>query len=262
MTLARFSAAVVLGWTLLVAGAFAAPDTGWRLVKERNGISVYSRHTDQSRIKTFRAVMRMPVRDEYAMLAMFDHYDGYPQWQYMISSAREARRSGPDLRIIHMTTDLPWPVADRDFVAEFRVLQKLTRAEESITFQFKARPDQLPVQDGYVRVRELTGYLKAKRLAADEMEISYEAHFDPAGYIPAWIINVIAADMPYFTLLKAREYIQRPEVAGTYSPYAELRGNRPAGRQPARSFVYGYPPALEYEVLPVSEMNPGAAPTP
>lgn len=237
-------------------------DPEWRLVSDRNGVQVFVRHNDQSRLKTFRGVTRLRLADEYALAAVLNDYASHPKWLYMIDSSRELRRDSPLRRYLHVTTDLPWPLSDRDTVIQVDVRQRITPQEESIIIQMRNRPGLMPLNDNYVRIPELHGLFKFRRLGNDMIEATYEVVLDPGGYVPGWAVNMLARDIPYFTLDRLRRFVQRPEYQGHFLDYLEVRGKRPAELMPPRSFLYGFPPDQPYEDFPASRINELRRPPP
>jgi hypothetical protein len=249
---------------LLLGAAFAADgpldtrlDPDWKLVSDRNGVQVFVRHTDTSRLKTFRGVTRFVLPDEYALAAVLNDYPSHPKWLYMIDSSTELRRDTPLRRYMHVTTNLPWPLDDRDTVIEVNVRQRLTPGEESINISMENRPGLLPEREGYVRIPELKGLFKFRRLNnAGLTEATYEVVLDPGGYVPGWIVNILARDIPYFTLDRLRRFVLRPEYQNKFYDYLELRGNkRPAELMPPRSYLYGFAPEQPFDDVPAARIN-------
>lgn len=214
----------------------------WKLVSDRKGIQVYMRHNDDSRLKTFRGVTRMTLKDEYAMVALLNDYDAFPKWLHFIDGAEEFRRNGPLQRYLRFTTSLPWPLKDREAVLRADVVQKLNGVEDSVMVHMTNAPDLLPPNDSYVRFPELRGVFGARRLGNQEVEVIYEIVLDPGGYIPAWLANILLRDAPYFTLQRMRRIILRPEYQNKYFDYIDLKGpGRPEDADPDAD---RYKPAL------------------
>lgn len=236
------------------ASKLAPPD--WELVNQRDDIKVYVRHGQLSKLKTFKGVVRMKIADEYALATLLNDYDNYPLWLRRFDGAREVRRNSPLHRFMHLTTDLPWPVADRDMGVELNVRQSITPREETIVIDIRSKDDLLPPQKGYVRVKQINGTLSFRRLENNEFEVTFEALFDPAGRIPLWMVNIMAADIPYSTLSQLRRFMAKPDYPAQFIDYLELRGaTRPANLPPARSYLYENPPAEPIPALTLEQVN-------
>ncbi|WP_211315731.1 START domain-containing protein [Isoalcanivorax indicus] len=204
-------------------------DDSWRLVSDRNDIQVYMRHRDDSRLKTFRGVTRMTLRDQYAMVAVLEDYASYPRWLHFVDGAEEFDRQSPLLRYLRFTTHLPWPLANREAVLQADVVQAPGGPEGGVAIHLRNRPELLPPTDRYVRFPEMDGLLAVEFLGGDEIELTYQLIMDAGGYIPAWLSNILLRDAPYFTLDRLRRIVLRPEYQGQYYDYLDLRGpGRPA----------------------------------
>ena len=232
-------------------------DPAWKLITDRNGIDVYMRHRDESRLKTFRGVGRIKLSDEYALAALLEDYDSYPRWLHFVDSAKEFQREGPLLRRLRFTTQLPWPLNDREAVLEARVEQTVSPELEAITVYLDNRPNLLPPNENYVRFPEMEGIFQITRLANDDAEVVYQLVLDPGGYIPTWLANVLLRDAPYFTLERLRRIITLAEYQNQFFGYIELRGpGRPDNLKTPRSYIYGNPPAQPLINMSEKEANP------
>ncbi|KGD66247.1 hypothetical protein Y5S_00719 [Alcanivorax nanhaiticus] len=225
---------------LLLSPAFADEnDTDWKLVSDRNEIQVYMKHRDESRLKTFRGVTRFELKDEFALAAVLNDYGSYPKWLHFVDSAEEFDRRGPLDRSLRFTTQLPWPLADREAVLQADVQQKVTTEEESVMIELINQPDALPPNNDYIRFPEMWGKLGFRRLGDDQVEMTYELILDPGGYIPAWIANILLRDAPYFTLERLRRIILKPEYQNQYYDYLDLL--RGPGRPDSTTNIAGQP---------------------
>nr|MCS5564183.1 hypothetical protein [Oleiphilaceae bacterium] len=178
----------------------------------------------ESRLKTFRGVTRFTLSDEYSLVALLNDYPSYPKWLHFVDSAEEFNRVSPLDRSLRFTTQLPWPLADREAVLRAKVTQTLTEDEESVMVDLINRPDALPPNNEYIRFPEMTGKLGFVRLGNQRVEMTYELILDPGGYIPAWIANILLRDAPYFTLERLRRIVSKPEYQNHYYDYLDLRG--------------------------------------
>ena len=205
---------LVLLAALLAAGRLPAQAGAWQLVSDRNGIQVYMQHGDRTPLKTFRGVTRFLLND----------YQAYPDWLHFVDSARELGRSNEQVRQLHFTTLLPWPLADREAVLQTRVIQGGDPASQEVVVDLSNQPDLLPPNPDYVRFPHMEGMLRFRRAAPGEVEVVYQLEMNPGGYIPAWLANILLRDAPYFTLERLRRVVHRAEYQGHYYDWLELRG--------------------------------------
>ncbi len=185
-----------------LAGA-DTPATGWQLVSDRNGIQVYRQDDDASRIKTFRGVTRFTLEKPAAIEAMINDYATVPRWLRFVSAVQELGRSDYAQRKLWFTTELPWPLSNRDVVADLTIQQ----GPDTLTITASSNPLAAPHAD-YLRMPEMRGIYRFRFMPATrEVEVTYEMRADAGGNVPAWASNLVVKDAPYFTLLKFRRLI-------------------------------------------------------
>jgi hypothetical protein len=49
--------------------------------------------------------------------------------------------------------------------------------------------------------------------------VTYQLLVDPAGYVPAWIINLAVVDGPYETALHLRDWVEKKKYKEAVVPY-------------------------------------------
>lgn len=209
-----------LGWLLAMLcwapAVWAAPDNaGWRLVSDKNGIRVYRQDDDEARIKTFRGVTRFAISNPASLEALLNDYEAIPRWMHFISNGTELSRKDYLHRRLLFTTELPWPLSDRDVVTDMTVAQT---SEYSVRILARNDP-KAPKQSGYVRIRDLVGVLEFVFFPdTREVEVTYQIVMDPGGNIPGWAANFVLKDTPHFTLMKLRRIVEDPK-------YRSFKGN-------------------------------------
>lgn len=87
----------------------------WELSKSKNGINVYTRQADGAKIKEFKAVVTVTAK-MVALETLIETITEYPDWQANIATAKILREVSPTQQYIYYTTDVPWPVKDRDII--------------------------------------------------------------------------------------------------------------------------------------------------
>lgn len=229
----------------------------WQLITDRNGIQVYMRHREDSRLKTFRGETRIHLPDEYVLASILNDYARFPGWLHFVDGATELNREGPRKRWLRFTTQLPWPLSDREAILQADIRQRIKPGDETMSVVLSGRPDMLPPNRDYVRFPEMEGEFAMTRLGNDEVLVRYQLVLDPGGYIPAWLANILLRDAPYFTLERLRRILVEPGYQGQFQDYVELRGpGRPKDLLPPRSYLYGNGPVAPVENLSLGQVNP------
>lgn len=260
----RFTALIICA--LLFSGivgaaqeAEPADDPTWHRIVDYKGIQVYRRDGDE-RLKTFRGVTRMSLADEYAMLALYNDTNAFPDWLHLIDQASDIDRQGPLDRDYRFLIDMPWPIKDREIVLNSRLTHVTSKEAEYVSARLTGRPDLIPRDDRYVRVREVDGIFRLERIGATDVEVTFQITMDPGGYLPGWLVNMIMRDQPFFTLEKLRRVVRREEYAGHYYDYLDLFGpGRPEHLPPPKSWIRGSIPGPQRKAGTSDELRPGLA---
>ena len=216
---------------LTAAGAQPPPTAAarqWRLVSDRQGIQVYQPvRLPGSPLRGFRGVSRLNVSDEYALVALLEDYAAYPDWLHMVDSVQVLNLGEPGPRRLHVTTRLPWPLANRDAVLESRIIQGDDLG--TMVVSVHSRPDLLPADPAYLRMPAVNGELRFQRVAPDQVEVVYQMILDPGGRIPGWLTGLLLREAPHFTLERLNRVVRRRRYRGHYYPNLDLNGpGRPA----------------------------------
>ncbi len=238
----RCSAGLLALLLLLPSTLLAADARQWKMVSDRDGIQVYSAHTDDARIKTFRGITVIELDDFYTPIAVLDNDEYLTRWLYMIHDLHEIGRRSPVDRDYYVLTKLPWPVADRDAGLLFTVAQDPQTHEIQIVFT--ARDGIVPRTDKYIRIPEMIGHFNVLPVGGKKVQLNFEVQIDLGGYIPAFLVNFILKDIPYVSLQRLRriintdvfkgrpvDYIKAPPPWATAEPVVQ-QAPPPAGQKP------------------------------
>ncbi len=210
---------MMLATAVLGRAGEAGAEPEWILVTDRDGVKVYRQDEQDTRLKTFRGVARMQMDDFKAIGVLMDDYDAVADFMHMVSEIRDVKRYAHDKRDVYVTTQLPWPVSDRD--APLRVTFYQEPDSYDLVMPMNLNPG-MPEQKGYVRMPQMEGYYRFSPVAPGEVEVTIEVVLDPGGAVPAWIANIILRDIPYFSLKRLRRVINQPRFQGVDTGYYKV----------------------------------------
>lgn len=188
----------------LLIGAFAcsslvAQAADWELAKDdtKNGIQVFTRVIEGSPLKEFRGVAKVPASITGAMALVNNHAAG-PEWIQDCKELKTLERPSATESIFYMVTAAPWPVKDRDSV----IKSTMSQDPETLVSRYDMviKNDVMDKQKGRIRITEMHGSWVFTPVDKNTTEITYQAHADPAGSLPNWLVNSLVVDMPYTTL--------------------------------------------------------------
>lgn len=177
--------------------------TEWKLEKTGNDIKVYTRQSEGSSIKEFKAVTIVTANMK-SLESLIENVSDYLHWQTNIATAKILKQVNETEQYIYYTTDLPWPMTDRDIVI---FSKKTVNADGSIRYNFLSKPDYITGNDDFLRIKNAKGMWQLTPQGNDKIEIIYQFYGDPAGSIPGSIINMFIVDGPYNTLVNLKKKV-------------------------------------------------------
>lgn len=176
----------------------------WELKKVENGITIYTRATETSAYKELKAVFQIKSSMS-SIIAILNDVEAYPEWVFRCQTSKVLKKNSDQQLIRYQTIVAPWPVDNRDVVVEVKTYQD---PKTKIVYQkVNALPDYSPQLKNHVRIREFRATWTLKPLKNGVVEVEYELLVNPAGSIPAWIVNMALVDGPYETSVKMKERI-------------------------------------------------------
>jgi START domain len=181
-----------------------AEQSPWELRGSRKGIPVYTRKVEGSPILEYKAtvIVDAPI---LKVITFFEDEKKIHLWYYQSVRSELVENDGPNKEIIYLTLHLPWPVAPRDFI--FSRTKSEDPTNGIISYSLKALPGRLPLVKGMIRVNSIESVWRFKSLPHGRTEIYFQQHTDPAGSVPAAIINHLAVQTPYNSLKNLRKLI-------------------------------------------------------
>ncbi|MBQ0728373.1 MAG: START domain-containing protein [Thalassolituus oleivorans] len=182
----------------------AADDWNEATYDKENDIRIFTRHVEGSDTLAFKAITHVTGRLT-AGVALLQDAQRTKDWVFNCKIMEEIELISDTQGIYYMITNMPWPVKDRDSITETRVSQD----QESLVVRvdMKARNDVFPSNDDFIRIREMNGYWLFTPKEGNQIEVIYEAHADPGGGLPSWLVNSFLVDAPLNTLRGFRQLI-------------------------------------------------------
>jgi len=182
----------------------AADDWNEATYDKENDIRIFTRHVEGSDTLAFKAITHVTGRLT-AGVALLQDAQSTKDWVFNCKITEEIELISDTQGIYYMITNMPWPVKDRDSITETRVSQD----QESLVVRvdMKARNDVFPSNDDFIRIKEMSGYWLFTPIEGNQIEVVYEAHADPGGGLPSWLVNSFLVDAPLNTLRGFRQLI-------------------------------------------------------
>ncbi len=214
-TFGVFILGIAISVGLFPSHSHAKPPSPWKHVFTDEGITVTTREVPGRDLPTFRAIGIINA-DAYDILGVIYDIPRYPQWMGRCTESRLLKRINKTTFITYTVTDSPWPVSDRDAVYRAQIDVVGKAPEFLISFEATKIPS-MPPRSGRVRMTYLKGHYRITSLGSSKTRVEYQVDADPGGYLPNWLIRMVARHVPFDTLVNLRARVVKTK--GWYQRY-------------------------------------------
>jgi hypothetical protein len=200
--------------------ARAADRDGWEQIADKDGVTVYRRSVAGSRFKSMRGigVVDAPVR--IVALVLLDDARAR-EWVDSLAESRVVRMLSPHEYIEYNHVAMPAFIADREFVT--RVSLAASPAEATAYIRSVPADDESIKRTKIVR-GQLGGYYALQAIdGGKRTRLTIELHSDPAGLLPAWLVNWFQKDWAHATIAGIRRQAKKPDLK-TPPEFAQFLG--------------------------------------
>lgn len=194
----------------LSSSAASAADKvpAWEKIIDEDGIVVHKRAIAGTSLVEFRAVgvIKAPMIRAAAVLR---NSGREREWMESCVEARVLEWLSPLDATIYNRTESPFfLISDRDLVAQARTT--VDYEAKTIAIRFKSvEHRRAPKIDGVVRMPDVRGMWKFRRIDANRTELEYQLRADPGGALPIWLVNWASERIPFKTIVKLREQVKK-----------------------------------------------------
>ena len=196
--------------------SFCIPNDGWQLKKNEKGITVYTRNAENSAFKELKAIVYLKTSLSSIVGLLYD-FEKYPEWVYRCGKSGTLKTIS-EKEVIHYQTVLaPWPADNRDFVVNIKTEQN--EVTKVVTMKSYSMSTYISVVPDYVRIKNINASWVLTPQKDGTVEIVYQLLVDPAGNIPAWIVNMAIVDGPFETMSNIKERVLKEEYQKVKIPF-------------------------------------------
>jgi hypothetical protein len=204
---------------LLLLSLFAPSLTAqknWELKKEQDGIRIFSRPGDNTRVNDMKVEMVLPARLS-SLAALILDIGNYPNWSFSTDKSYVLKRISASELYFYTLIQSPWPVSNRDLTIHLHLIQD--SATRVLSIYADEIANLIPEKKGFIRVPVSIERWTVTPLAGDKIKINYELKLDPGASVPRWLINMFATKGPFETFSHLREQIQKPRYRDASLPF-------------------------------------------
>ncbi|MBC7384216.1 MAG: START domain-containing protein [Bacteroidia bacterium] len=193
----------------------------WQLVRDDQGLKIYTRTTTGSELKEIKA--RMLLNSSLStVVAIINDFESYTYWVYKCSEARLLKSVGDSDMCYYHVIDAPWPMEDRDAISRFLITQNKHTLELKITAQ--GLPGYIPKKEGFTRLPKSNTVWTLTPIGPNLIQLEYVLIFDPGGELPAWLTNMFITDGPFQSLINLKLRVPEPKYRGASYPFVKEWG--------------------------------------
>jgi hypothetical protein len=178
----------------------------WKFIKEKDGIKVYSRSEDSTTVKSFKGVADFNTTME-KMKRVIGRVESFEWWDENITEIKVLAYEEEKLIRYYLVYDVPWPLSDRDLVAEAII------TNDPVTGVRKVRASAIsgvvPENPDLVRITYYWQQWVMEPQPNGPIHVTLEGSIDPGGSIPTWLVNMVITDTPLNVITKARQVVEK-----------------------------------------------------
>jgi len=178
---------------------------GWKLKRDKNGISIYVREQEDSSLKEYkaRATLPYPLQEVFAFLLDVERH---PEWVVRCSEVTIIENQVEHKITYHTVYDMPWPVKDRDLIIES--VYKHHVAGKKIESLTKNVQMEFPLEEDVIRMPGYREWVIIEEIDSLNTMFIAEGFADPSGKVPPWLVNMFLVDGIYDSVIKTREILE------------------------------------------------------
>lgn len=201
---------------LLLQATLCFAQDDWKLSNTKNNIRIYTRPVPDSKIKAIKVECSLPVRPSQLVYVIMD-IDHGSEWVYHGKNARVLKRVSPSDLFYYSEVVVPWPCENREYVAHIMVNQN--PKTKVITVDAPCVTGMVAERKNIVRITHSIGKWIINPIENGAIKVSYELEVDPAGSVPAWLVNLFATQGPMETFEGLKVQLQKKEYKDVKLPF-------------------------------------------
>jgi START domain len=208
----------ILVWLLVFCSmefsAFASlKEYPWVLKKNTDGIRVSVRKVEGSSFLEYSGIVAVDTGLEEVVRLYEEKEDGrMPEWFLHCKEVRLIETRSPEDKTYYFVLSMPIPFQDRDLV--YRRIRTTDPVAGVVEYRVKELSGIFPQQHNRVRMLSSTAYWRLRRVGKERTEVYYQQHSELGGVLPAWLVNVLAVNIPFHTLTNFRRLLMEEKNNG------------------------------------------------
>lgn len=180
------------------SGLYAEEEQAWELRRDKDGIQVHTRSVEGSAFDAVRTTTRMTDVRLSSLVALIEDAPACADWADSCAESYLLERLSETESLVYTHNDMPFPVKDRDVLAQVKWTQNPMTLE--VVMNSVATVGKMDLIPGRLRLTEAMASWNFAPQMDGSVLISNQAHINPGSALPAWVTNMLLTDAPFETM--------------------------------------------------------------
>ncbi len=196
---------------LFLIMTFSLTAQEWEIVKETSEMKVYVREASDSKLKEVKIVSSITSTMSELVMALED-VESHKDWVRSTIDSKYLEKTDAANFYYYISTDMPYPVKDRDVVIKYNRSQDTTT--KVVTNSYEGVDGKMEEEKKFVRIPFFeAGYTLVPK-SSGLIELEYLFKVDVGGTMPQWIVNMALTKGPVDTIESLFELIRSGHYKG------------------------------------------------
>ena len=201
--------ALIMLSLMFTVSAQTAIKTDWKKIKTRKDVDVFKGEVEGSKVVAFKGTGYIDANIVKVISVIRDDKKK-AEWISDLAETYVVNQKSPLEKVEYNRTKTPWPLDDRDFVYNAKVVIHSKTKEVEIQMH-SVEEKNIPAKKDVVR-----GALHASRYLLRSIDngkrtyIEVEIFADPKGKVPKWLVNIFQSVWPSNTIDGIRKIAEDP----------------------------------------------------
>ena len=209
---------IIIILSLMVSTTISGAGDQWKLIDDRDDITLYSREVSGQPQAQFKGVciVRQPIE---AVGSVLSDVGSYPKWFFKCIEAKKipTENSSEFHFFLYVAIDTPWPFLDRDVVYETDVTIDYAAGKVFIQSVALKRP-LVQLKKQYVRITDSEHQWILERISADLTRITFINQTNAAGPLANYLSNSGMHDTTIHSLENLKKILNPPDATVKIQP--------------------------------------------
>jgi len=204
---------------LMILSISAQANDHWELIKEDQGIRVYSKSDAPKDFIEIKAISH--INSSLApFVALMNDVDNFKNWMHATREATLINRKGPYHYTYYMLSDLPWPARDRDVILNLRI-QKNEKTQAIYTRSRNVQ-GMIHHKEGIHRIQSVETSWHFIPEKDGRIRIVFQTRVKPNVQLPDWLAEKVYHIGPYNTILNMKKMVRNKKYRNASVKMNEL----------------------------------------